>query len=75
MYSTVGQMFILYTVRHFPPLVLSTITTTRKFFTILFSVFFMNNPMMPLQWFGVALVFAGLIFDKLPSKSAKPHTN
>lgn len=36
-------MFILYTVRHFPPLVLSTITTTRKFFSILISVLFMGN--------------------------------
>ena len=36
-------MFILYTVRHFPPLVLSTITTTRKFFSILLSVLFMGN--------------------------------
>ena len=41
--SSVGQMFILYTVRHFPPLVLSTITTTRKFFSILISVLFMGN--------------------------------
>lgn len=41
--SSVGQMFILYTVRHFPPLVLSTITTTRKFFSILLSVLFMGN--------------------------------
>ena len=36
-------MFILFTVRHFPPLVLSTITTTRKFFSILLSVVFMGN--------------------------------
>ena len=41
--SSVGQLFILYTVRHFPPLVLSTITTTRKFFSILLSVLFMGN--------------------------------
>ena len=41
--SSVGQMFILYTVRHFPPLVLSTITTTRKFFSILIAVLFMGN--------------------------------
>ncbi|CBK20119.2 UAA transporter [Blastocystis hominis] len=41
--SSVGQMFILFTVRHFAPLVLSTITTTRKFFSILLSVVFMGN--------------------------------
>ena len=47
--SSVGQMFILYTVRHFPPLVLSTITTTRKFFSILLSVVFMGNEITPYQ--------------------------
>lgn len=47
--SSVGQMFVLYTVRHFPPLVLSTITTTRKFFSILLSVIFMGNEITPYQ--------------------------
>lgn len=47
--SSVGQMFILYTVRHFPPLVLSTITTTRKFFSILLSVLFMGSEITKLQ--------------------------
>lgn len=47
--SSVGQMFILYTVRHFPPLVLSTITTTRKFFSILLSVLFMGNEITTYQ--------------------------
>lgn len=36
-------MFVLYTVRYFPPLVLSTITTTRKFVSILLSVLFMGS--------------------------------
>ncbi|KNB44312.1 shypothetical protein [Blastocystis sp. subtype 4] len=49
--SSVGQLFILYTVRHFPPLVLSTITTTRKFFSILLSVLFMGNYISPYQLF------------------------
>lgn len=47
--SSVGQMFILYTVRHFPPLILSTITTTRKFFSILLSVIFMGNEISTYQ--------------------------
>ena len=47
--SSVGQLCILYTVRHFPPLVLSTITTTRKFFSILLSVLFMGNYISPYQ--------------------------
>ncbi|KAK8820378.1 hypothetical protein WA577_006442, partial [Blastocystis sp. JDR] len=72
--SSVGQMFILYTVRHFPPLVLSTITTTRKFFSILLSVLFMGNEINVWQWCGVVLVFFGISFDKL-GKSKKTKTN
>lgn len=49
--SSIGQLFILYTVRHFPPLVLSTITTTRKFFSILISVLFMGNDINAYQVF------------------------
>lgn len=49
-------MFILYTVRHFPPLVLSTITTTRKFFSILISVIFMGNDINRYQVVTLLLV-------------------
>ncbi|KAK8825606.1 hypothetical protein WA577_000779 [Blastocystis sp. JDR] len=73
--SSVGQMFILYTVRHFPPLVLSTITTTRKFFSILISVLFMGNEISFYQWIGVVLVFFGIFFDKMGSQKEKKHGN
>ena len=35
-------------------------TTTRKFFTILFSVFAYGHVLSGQQWFGVLLVFLGL---------------
>ncbi|KAK8804323.1 hypothetical protein WA171_000414, partial [Blastocystis sp. BT1] len=73
--SSVGQLFILYTVRHFPPLVLSTITTTRKFFSILLSVLFMGNYISPYQWCGVILVFVGISFDKVHGNRKKSHGN
>ena len=59
--SAAGQVFIFHTVQHFQALVTSMITTTRKFFTILASVFYYNHPLTPLQWFGVSAVFAGLL--------------
>ena len=40
--SAVGQNFIYYTITQFNPLVLTTVTTTRKIFTTLYSVF--RNP-------------------------------
>ncbi|KAK8817786.1 hypothetical protein WA538_004501, partial [Blastocystis sp. DL] len=73
--SAVGQLFILYTVRHFPPLVLSTITTTRKFFSILLSVFFMGNSINFYQWCGVLLVFFGISYDKIQGGRKKTHGN
>eukprot|EP00316_Scyphosphaera_apsteinii_P008716 CAMPEP_0119299462 /NCGR_PEP_ID=MMETSP1333-20130426/1535_1 /TAXON_ID=418940 /ORGANISM="Scyphosphaera apsteinii, Strain RCC1455" /LENGTH=441 /DNA_ID=CAMNT_0007300907 /DNA_START=26 /DNA_END=1351 /DNA_ORIENTATION=+ len=74
--SAVGQNFVYYTLTQFNPLVLTTVTTTRKIFSTLFSVF--RNPqnsLLPMQWAGCMLVFIGLIGDivrKLaaPSKPA-----
>jgi len=39
LYSAIGQSFIFYTVAHFDPLVCSTVTTTRKIFSVLLSIF------------------------------------
>lgn len=48
---------------------LTTVTTTRKFFTILFSVFFFNHDLSVQQWFGVALVFTGLVIEAVEKES------
>uniref|UniRef100_H2YLH7 Solute carrier family 35 member B1 n=1 Tax=Ciona savignyi TaxID=51511 RepID=H2YLH7_CIOSA len=58
--SALGQHFIFLTVVTFGPLTCSVITTTRKFFTILFSVLIFGNPMNTRQWLSTILVFAGL---------------
>ncbi|GBN78917.1 Solute carrier family 35 member B1 [Araneus ventricosus] len=59
--SALGQVFIYLVVSEFGPLLCSIITTTRKFFTVLGSVFLFGNTLMPRQWFGTALVFTGEI--------------
>jgi len=48
----------------------SIVTTTRKFFTVLFSVFFMGNPMQsPVrQWIATVVVFAALFADAVWGK-------
>ena len=64
MASAVGQNFIFYVVTQFNPLVLTTVTTTRKIFSTLYSVF--RNPansLNTMQWSGCSLVFAGLLGD------------
>lgn len=66
--SAVGQNFIYYTITQFNALVLTTVTTVRKIFTTVYSVF--RNPDNSLsngQWAGCALVFVGLILDIVAS--------
>merc|ERR1719327_1943284 len=64
--SAVGQNFIYYTITQCNPLVLTTVTTTRKIFSTVYSV--MRNPansLATMQWAGCACVFAGLAVDIL----------
>jgi solute carrier family 35 (UDP-galactose transporter), member B1 len=59
----IGQHFIFTTITTFGPLACSIITTSRKFFTILGSVFLFGNALSPMQWIGSTLVFIGLALD------------
>jgi len=71
--SAVGQNFIYYVITQFNPLVLTTVTTTRKIFSTLFSVFRNpDNSLSSMQWGGTSLVFAGLIGDILKKMSTRP---
>ena len=74
--SALGGNFVYFTLTQFNPLVLTTVTTTRKIFSTLYSIF--RNPANSLngmQWSGTMLVFAGLIGDivrKLTAKKPSP---
>jgi len=62
--SAVGQNFVYYTLTQFNPLVLTTVTTTRKIFSTLYSVFRNpDNSLSGMQWSGTLMVFAGLLGD------------
>ena len=72
--SALGQNFIFYTISNFNSLVVATITTTRKFFTILCSVLYFGHALKPGQWWGVAMVFVGLtleLYGKYSNKDKK----
>ena len=60
-----GQIFIFLTIAWFSPIVTTTITTTRKFFTILLSVWAYGHPFTAVQWTAVGLVFSGLYLSIL----------
>jgi UDP-galactose transporter B1 len=70
--SAVGQSFIFYTIANFDPLVCTTITTTRKVFSVLLSIFINGHSMSPQGWFGIAMASGGIL-SELQDKSSKGH--
>lgn len=61
--SAVGQLFIFYSLLVFDSLVCTTITTIRKFLTIVISVAFHGNVLSVTQWGSVAMVFGAVAYD------------
>ena len=79
--SAVGQSFIFYTIANFDPLVLSTVTTTRKIFSVLLSIFLKGHSLSMMGWSGIALACSGIL-SELQAKSKGhgkkkkgPHTS
>lgn len=71
-----GQVFIFLTIYFFSPLMTTTITTTRKFFTILLSVRQFGHVFSNLQWFSILMVFGGLYLEiaaKLPKEQCSKN--
>ena len=58
--AAAGQVFIFFTIQLFSPLMCTTITTTRKFLTILLSVRNFGHRFTIPQWSAIAMVFGGL---------------
>ena len=61
LYSAIGQSFIFYTIAHFDPLVYSTVTTTRKIFSVLLSIFLKGHHLTGMSWIGVIMAILGLL--------------
>jgi UDP-galactose transporter B1 len=61
--SAVGQSFIFYTISNFDPLVCTTVTTTRKVFSVLLSIFLKGHVLSAQGWGGIALAVAGIMSE------------
>lgn len=61
--GAVGQNFIFLTISRFGSLANTTITTTRKFVSIVVSSLLSGNPLSAKQWGCVAMVFSGLSYQ------------
>jgi len=70
--SAVGQSFIFYTISNFDPLVCTTVTTTRKVFSVLLSIFLNGHAMNAQGWLGIGLASAGIL-SELQDKGGKGH--
>jgi hypothetical protein len=51
----------------------ATITTTRKFFTVLVSIFSFHHAVDAIQWVAIAMVFTGLIIELYGEYQSKYH--
>ncbi|KAJ2859400.1 UDP-galactose transporter [Coemansia asiatica] len=69
--GSLGQCFVFYTLANFGSLTLTTVTVTRKFLTILISVFYNGHRLNEKQWMAAGLVFAGIILDVYKKQMAK----
>ncbi|ONI30740.1 hypothetical protein PRUPE_1G270800 [Prunus persica] len=61
--GAVGQNFIFLTISRFGSLANTTITTTRKFVSIVVSSLLSGNPLSTKQWGSVVMVFSGLSYN------------
>ena len=75
--SAVGQSFIFYTIANFDPLVLSTVTTTRKIFSVMLSIFLKGHSLSLTGWSGIAMACAGIMSEMQAkaSGSKKAHAH
>ena len=61
--SAVGQSFIFYTIANFDPLILSTVTTTRKIFSVLLSIFLKGHSLSATGWSGILFACGGILSE------------
>ena len=78
--GAIGQLFIFWMLKSYGSVVTVLVTTTRKFFSILLSVFWSGTPLLMQQWIGVAFVFVGVmgniyIKNQKPKKSGHVEKN
>lgn len=69
--SAIGQSFIFYTIANFDPLILSLVTTTRKIFSVLLSIFLKGHSLSLTGWSGISLACLGIMSELQAKASGK----
>jgi len=71
--GTLGQCFIYLTITKFDCFILTTVTTTRKFFSILVSIILFSHPMTTIHQIGFMFVVVAVAWDVYESTKKKKH--
>merc|ERR1712007_136899 len=66
--SAIGQSFIFFVVAEYGPLKNATVTTTRKIFSVLLSIFIKGHALSWVGWLGILIGSAGIIGELIPEK-------
>ena len=61
--SAIGQSFIFYTLARVDPLVCSTVTTTRKIFSVVLSILLKGHNVSMQGWMGLGLAIGGILSE------------
>merc|ERR1719464_1193828 len=61
--SAIGQAFIFFVISTFDPLVCTTVTTTRKVFSVLYSILMKGHQMNAQGWTGVSMACGGILLE------------
>lgn len=74
--SAIGQSAIFFTMANFDSLTVTTVTTTRKIFSVLLGIFQNGKPLEPMQWCGVGIASLGVLGElqeKFGADKEKKH--
>ena len=61
--SAFGQSFIFFVITNFDSLTCTTVTTTRKVFSVLLSIFLKGHSLSAVGWSGIALASGGILSE------------
>lgn len=64
--SAAGQSFIFFVIATFGALKCATLTTTRKIFSVLYSIFTRGHKVAPVGWLGIVIGSLGIIGELIP---------
>jgi UDP-galactose transporter B1 len=71
--SAIGQSAIFFTMANFDPLVVTTVTTVRKVFSVLLDIVTRGYVLEPMQWGGIAVASLGVVGELQEKFGKKAH--